>query len=73
MTTEDGEYAIRNRNGWGGRDRVDGPLPRSPEVDGVEADPNVAADRGVEPDGDQATSEEIADTTGDCCPSGDCS
>jgi len=25
MTTEDGEYALRNRNGWGGREAVDEP------------------------------------------------
>jgi uncharacterized radical SAM superfamily Fe-S cluster-containing enzyme len=26
MTTEDGEYALRNRNGWGGRERVEEPV-----------------------------------------------
>jgi hypothetical protein len=29
MTTTDGEYALRNRNGWGGRDTVDGETPRA--------------------------------------------
>ena len=28
MTTEDGEYALRNRNGWGGRERVGEPEER---------------------------------------------
>jgi hypothetical protein len=27
MTTDDGEYAIRNREGWGGRPAVDEPIP----------------------------------------------
>ena len=27
MTTDDGEYALRNRNGWGGRPSVDEPRP----------------------------------------------
>jgi len=27
MTTDDGEYALRNRNDWGGRRGVDEPLP----------------------------------------------
>jgi uncharacterized radical SAM superfamily Fe-S cluster-containing enzyme len=31
MTTTDGEYALRTRNGWGGRETVDGETPR---VDG---------------------------------------
>jgi len=32
MTTDDGEYALRNRHGWGGRDSVDGDLPDPPET-----------------------------------------
>ena len=27
MTTDDGEYALRNRNGWGGRPATDEPVP----------------------------------------------
>jgi len=30
MTDEDGEYAIRNREGWGGRPAVDEPVPDEP-------------------------------------------
>ena len=40
MTTEDGEYAIRNRNGWGGRTGVDEPLPEPPEAAPAEVNPN---------------------------------
>jgi hypothetical protein len=43
MTTEDGEYAIRNRNRWGGREHVDAPLPESPDAD-VNRD---ASDAGI--------------------------
>jgi uncharacterized radical SAM superfamily Fe-S cluster-containing enzyme len=32
MTTTDGEYALRNRNGWGGRDAVNAETPR-PDAD----------------------------------------
>jgi hypothetical protein len=35
MTTDDGEYALRNRYGWGGRDRVNvdpSPAPEPPAV-----------------------------------------
>ena len=31
MTTDDGEYALRNRNGWGGRPAVDEPIPADDE------------------------------------------
>jgi uncharacterized radical SAM superfamily Fe-S cluster-containing enzyme len=38
MTTEDGEYALRNRNGWGGRETVAGSEQYAdPEVAGEEA------------------------------------
>ena len=33
MTTDDGEYALRNRNGWGGRPAVNEPVPASEEAD----------------------------------------
>jgi hypothetical protein len=33
MTTDDGEYALRNRNGWGGRPAVDEPVPADDESD----------------------------------------
>jgi len=59
MTTEDGEYAIRNRNGWGGRTGVDEPLPDAPD-----------ADEGtvVTPDGVTGT---IETDGGDDCRGGD--
>ncbi|PSQ11002.1 radical SAM protein [Halobacteriales archaeon QS_5_70_15] len=31
MSTEGGEYAVRNREGWGGRTGVEAPLPDAPE------------------------------------------
>jgi len=34
MTTDDGDYALRNRHGWGGRDSVDEPLPDPPDAGG---------------------------------------
>jgi uncharacterized radical SAM superfamily Fe-S cluster-containing enzyme len=37
MTTDDGEYAIRNRNGWGGRDGV-GDEPAPADAEALEAD-----------------------------------
>jgi len=39
MTNEDGEYAIRNREGWGGRPAVDEPVPDEPEPGGYSEDP----------------------------------
>jgi hypothetical protein len=33
MTTDDGEYALRNRNNWGGRPAVDEPKPPAPSDD----------------------------------------
>ena len=42
MTTEDGEYALRNRNGWGGRRTVDG----SGSGDGSVAGDGAATDGG---------------------------
>jgi len=33
MTTEDGEYALRNRHGWGGRPAVDEPVPENATAD----------------------------------------
>jgi hypothetical protein len=54
MTTDDGEYAIRNRNGWGGRDGVGADLPEPPEsevehldVDGTGESDDVEADGGT--------------------------
>jgi hypothetical protein len=40
MTDEDGEYAIRNREGWGGRPAVDEPVPEEPEPGGYSDDPH---------------------------------
>ncbi len=52
MTTEDGEYALRNRNGWGGRTSVDadlpdpgdGDLPPAPDVSLPQAEDGTGAD-----------------------------
>ncbi|MEF8783767.1 MAG: radical SAM protein [Haloarculaceae archaeon] len=48
MTTEGGEYALRNRNGWGGRSAVD--EPRDGSAVGYGGD-ETAADGGCGPDG----------------------
>jgi hypothetical protein len=50
MTTEDGRYALRNRNGWGGRRTVDDPRPRSDTAVGYQGD-GTAPDGGCAPDG----------------------
>jgi hypothetical protein len=42
MTTEDGEYALRNRNGWGGRGTVDDPRDASDAAGGYPDDGTVA-------------------------------
>ena len=56
MTTDDGEYALRNRHGWGGRDAVDDPRA------GAEADADGTAGYG----GSGATGDgPDAETTGD--------
>jgi len=49
MTTEDGEYALRNRNGWGGRSAVDEPRRGSGSAEGYRGDGTVA-DGGCAPD-----------------------
>lgn len=51
MTTEDGEYALRNRNGWGGRSSVDEPRTRSESesIAGYRSDGTVT-DGGCGPD-----------------------
>ncbi len=42
MTTEDGEYALRNREEWGGRPAVDEPVPDEPVAGGyVDEDSTV--------------------------------
>jgi uncharacterized radical SAM superfamily Fe-S cluster-containing enzyme len=61
MTTDDGEYAIRNRNGWGGRDGV-GDEPAPADVDDPEADGS-----GV-PAGTYPTE----GGSDDCCDGSDC-
>jgi uncharacterized radical SAM superfamily Fe-S cluster-containing enzyme len=70
MTNEDGEYAIRNRNGWGGRDHVDGVA--------VDADVPVEVDGGTEltvsyptADGTDANGADGGEPTG-CGPDADC-
>jgi hypothetical protein len=49
MTTEDGEYALRNRNDWGGRSTVEDPQTSSDsdvdyQVDGTVTDGGCAPD-----------------------------
>jgi uncharacterized radical SAM superfamily Fe-S cluster-containing enzyme len=61
MTTEDGEYAIRTRNGWGGRSGVDAPLPDAPETE-------VRAEPEAETDGGPVAADTEADGTADCGP-----
>ncbi len=51
MTTDDGEYAIRTRNGWGGRPAIDEPLPNA-EADGAAAGSAAGDDDSVATDGD---------------------
>jgi hypothetical protein len=41
MTTEDGEYALRNRNDWGGRSTVENPQPSSDTDVGYQVDGTV--------------------------------
>jgi hypothetical protein len=41
MTTDDGEYALRTRHGWGGRDRVTAD-PESPEIEPAVESESVA-------------------------------
>jgi uncharacterized radical SAM superfamily Fe-S cluster-containing enzyme len=48
MTTADGEYALRNRNDWGGRNTVDGGRPTSDAAEGYRSD-GTAADGGCAP------------------------
>ena len=50
MTTEDGEYALRNRNDWGGRETVEGSTPTGDAADGYRGDETVT-DGGCGPDG----------------------
>jgi len=65
MTTDDGEYALRNRNDWGGREAVDDPPGSGYAGDGeTVADGGVASGDG--PGGADASA-------GSCCgPDGDC-
>jgi len=52
MSTESGEYAVRNRRDWGGRAGVDAPLPGAPEgVTGGGTDPTPSGDRDGSADG----------------------
>ena len=48
MTTDDGEYALRNRNDWGGRETVDGDVPGEAAA-GYQGD-GTATDGGCVPD-----------------------
>lgn len=51
MTTEDGEYALRNRNGWGGRRSIDRPRTRSESESSVNSRSNgTVTDGGYAPD-----------------------
>ena len=58
MTTDDGEYALRNRNEWGGRTAVDDPRAAGADVDSAEGD-----------DGDGAAD---APAAGEPAPDGGC-
>ncbi|NHN64491.1 radical SAM protein [Haloarcula sp. JP-Z28] len=49
MTTEAGEYALRNRNDWGGRNTVDGDRPAADSAAGYQGD-STATDGGCTPD-----------------------
>ena len=42
MTTEEGEYAIRNRNDWGGRPSVDAPRPPEESADEIPGGPDAS-------------------------------
>ena len=58
MTTEDGEYALRSRNGWGGRETVGGSRPETEPGNGYDGDGTLAGG----PNGDSAA------TDGGCGP-----
>lgn len=73
MTTEDGEYALRNRNGWGGRETVDGGRSGSDVADDAPAGytGEGVADGGSIVDGEgtvDGPAAETAETTGDGTP-----
>jgi len=66
MTTDDGEYALRNRNGWGGRPAVDEPRPGAGSgADGYGGD-GVADAGAVAEEGDAAADGTVTD--GGCGP-----
>jgi len=46
MTTEDGEYALRNRNGWGGRETVDEPVGEGYTGDSAVTDGGCGTEAG---------------------------
>ncbi|MFB6117258.1 radical SAM protein [Halosegnis sp.] len=48
MTTDDGDYALRNRNDWGGRTAVDAPLPEPPDASEQAREPPAETDGGRE-------------------------
>ena len=61
MTTDDGEYALRNRHEWGGRRSVGGDRPGADSADGYDGDGTIS---------DPQTAEEPATDGGcgpDCC------
>jgi len=64
MTTDDGEYALRNRNDWGGREAVDDP-PGS----GYAGDGDTVVEDGAGVDGGEtvAGAETRTDGGGSCC------
>jgi len=49
MTTEDGEYALRNRNDWGGRRSVDEPGPGGGDGSAAGRSDGTATDGGRRP------------------------
>ncbi|MFT4922118.1 MAG: putative radical SAM superfamily Fe-S cluster-containing enzyme [Haloarculaceae archaeon] len=63
MTTEDGDYAIRTREGWGGRPAVDEPVPDEPEPGGYSVEPARSPDTDGRVDG--GGDAEPVDSSGD--------
>jgi uncharacterized radical SAM superfamily Fe-S cluster-containing enzyme len=68
MTTDDGRYAIRNRNDWGGRDRVDGDPAATTLGSELEADGSGDAAESSPPrDGADADEAAGCGRDADCC------
>ena len=72
MTTEDGEYALRNRHDWGGRETVDGSPPGAAAAgdDATEPTTGYAGDGGTVTGGGDAPGD--GDAPDDGCGSDGC-